>query len=413
MRVLRASDFQLRRDNLLVLFTAGLLYWCSIASLLPTLPLYLDSVGATKQQIGIVMGSFAIGLLLFRPFLGRLADQRGRKTVLLIGMLVAAITPVGYLVVSSIPLLFILRAIHGISIAAFSTGFTALIADLAPVEKRSEIISYMSLVNPLGMAIGPVFGGYLQAGVGYQILFLVAAELALIGLLGTLQVIIPQVQSQQQQHINNISKERRFWEILLSPRVRVPALVLLLVGLAFGALSSFVPLFIKSIRVDLNAGWFYSVGALSSFIIRMLASRISDRLGRGLFITFSLISYTLAMVTLWQANSAASILLAALFEGAGGGTLIAMIATIMADRSLPKERGRIFALCIAGFDFGIAIAGPILGFVAEQVGYRNMFGYAACLTLLALLLFLTQSSKGLLSSLRFAVGRGQDNYALK
>jgi MFS family permease len=408
VRVLRAPDFQLRRDNLLVLFTAGLLYWCSMASLLPTLPLYLDSVGASKQQIGTVMGSFAIGLLLFRPLLGRLADQRGRKIVLFIGMLVAAITPVGYLFVKSIPLLFLLRTFHGISIAAFSSGFTALVADLAPQEKRSEIISYMTLVNPLGMAIGPILGAYLQVGFGYKILFLIATELALVALLGTLQVLTPPVQSPQ-QHIN---KDRRFLQTLISPRVRVPVLVLLLVGVAFGTLSTFVPLFMKSIQVNLNAGWFYSVGAISSFSVRMFASRVSDRLGRGLFITFSLVSYTLAMVMLWQANNPASFLLAALLEGAGGGTLIAMIATIMADRSQPRERGRIFALCIAGFDFGIAIAGPILGSVAEHLGYRTMFGYASLLTFLALLVFLTQSSKGLLSSLRFAVGRGQDTYAL-
>ncbi len=34
-------------------------------------------------------------------------------------------------------------------------------------------------------------------------------------------------------------------------------------------------------------------------------------------------------------------------------------------------------ICIAGFDLGLAIAAPILGCVAEQVGYGNMFGYGA------------------------------------
>jgi len=43
-----------------------------------------------------------------------------------------------------------------------------------------------------------------------------------------------------------------------SPRIQIPALVLLLVGLAFGALSTFAPLFIKSVGVDLNVGLFYS-----------------------------------------------------------------------------------------------------------------------------------------------------------
>ncbi len=410
MQVFRASGAQLWRGNLLVLFVTGLLYWCSMASLLPTLPLYLDQVGATKLQIGIVMGSFAIGLLLFRPFLGKLADSRGRKIVLLIGTLIAAAAPLGYLFVKSIPLLFVLRGFHGISLAAFSTGFTTLVADLAPPEKRGEIIGNMSLVNPIGMAIGPALGGYLQVQVGNQILFLIAAELAFVAVLGTLQVINAPGQYHPQQ---NSATSHRLWQILVSPRVRIPALVLLLVGLAFGTLSTFVPLFIKSIKVDLNAGWFYSVGAISSFSVRLFTGRASDRFGRGLFITLSLVAYTLAMGTLWQAQNAYAFLLAALLEGAGGGTLISMIATLMADRSLPRERGRVFALCLAGFDVGTAIGGPVLGSVAEQLGYRNMFGYAALLTLLALFIFLTLCSKNLPTSLRFALGRGQDSYALK
>lgn len=62
--------------------------------------------------------------------------------------------------------------------------------------------------------------------------------------------------------------------------------------------------------------------------------------------------------------------------------------------------------------FGIAIAAPILGFIAEATGYRSMFAYTTALTFLALLIFLTSSSKNLTNSLRFALGRGQDVYSL-
>ena len=104
--------------------------------------------------------------------------------------------------------------------------------------------------------------------------------------------------------------------------------------------------------------------------------------------------------------------MAAAIEGAGAGILIPMIAAMMADRSLPHERGRLFGLCMVGFDVGIAIAGPVLGAIAEQVGYRNIFGFASGLTFLAIIIFLTQSSKDLPHSFLFALGRGKDIYAL-
>ncbi|MEI1377583.1 MFS transporter [Nostoc sp. UHCC 0926] len=407
MKAFNTFDAELRR-NLLILFTAGLLFWSSISSLLPTLPLYIDDVGASKQEIGIVMGSFAIGLLLSRPMLGRLADKDGRKIVLLIGTIVAAIAPFGYLATQSIGLLILVRIFHGISVAAFTTGYSALIADLAPSETRGEIIGYMTLATPLGLAIGPALGGYLEATSGYGILFLFCAELGFVALLGIVQVRNPPVQTKQETEGN----ARNFWQILGSPRVRVPTIVMLLVGLSLGAVHTFVSLFLKSTDVDFNGGLFFTASAISSFSIRVFAGKASDRFGRGLFITFGIFCYVLALILLWQAHSAIFFLLAAIAEGAGGGTLISMMVTMMADRSLPQERGQIFAICIAGLDLGIAIAAPLLGIIAELVGYRDMFGYGAVITSVALVIFLTQSSKDLSNSLRFALGRAPDAYAL-
>lgn len=355
------------------------------------------------------MGSFAIGLLLSRPMVGRLADERGRKIVLLLGTLVAAIAPFGYFATRSIGLLILVRIFHGISIAAFGTGYSALVTDLAPAKTRGEIIGYMSLATPIGLAIGPALGGYLVATSGYGILFLLSAELGFVALLGIVQVTSPPVQRQEQTQ----KEDRKFWQIFASPQVRVPTIVMLLVGLSLGAVHTFVALFLKSTDVDFNGGLFFTAAAFSSFNIRIFVGKASDRFGRGLFITFSIFCYVLALILLWQANSAIVFLLAAIAEGAGSGTLFSMMITMMADRSLPQERGKIFAICVAGLDLGVAIAAPLLGIIAEQVGYRDMFGYGAVITFLALILFLTRSSKNLSNSLRFALGLASDAYALK
>ncbi|HLO88468.1 MAG TPA: MFS transporter [Nostocaceae cyanobacterium] len=397
---------QLRR-NLLMLFAAGLLFWSSLASLLPTLPLYIEDIGANKQQIGIVMGSFAIGMLVFRPQCGVLADRRGRKFVLLIGVLVAAIAPLGYLAVKSIIFLIVIRAFHGISIAAFTTGYSALVADLAPEHRRGEIIGYLSLVNPVGTAIGPALGGYLQETAGNLLLFASCSALAGLALLCLLPVVNPPINRQAHS-----SSQERFWQLLISPRVRTPAMILLLVGLAVGAVHTFISLFIKSTGIQLNAGLFFASAAVSSFSVRLFAGRAADKYGRGLLITISLIAYSIAIACIRQANNAPTFLLGGLIEGASNGTIFPIIAAMMADRSLPHERGRVFSVSLVGFDVGLMIAGPIFGFVAEAVGYRQMFSVAMGLNVLAVIIFLTQSGKNLADSFRFALSRGRDFYSL-
>ncbi len=127
------------KSNLILLFTAGLFFWTSITCLLSTLPTYIQDVGATTEQVGRVMGCFAIGLLCFRPWLGKVADCRSRQLVILIGTLVAGIAPLGYIFFQSIMELGAIRAFHGISIAAFTIGYGTLVVDFAPRLQRATL----------------------------------------------------------------------------------------------------------------------------------------------------------------------------------------------------------------------------------------------------------------------------------
>ncbi|GAA6619831.1 MFS transporter [Scytonema sp. NUACC26] len=108
-----------QRKNLILLFVLGILSWASHSSLIATLPLYIKDIGGTPQQIGFVMGAFALGVILTRPWLGKLADRYSRKLVVMIGLAIATISPLGYFI-NSILILFWIRAFHGISIAAYS-----------------------------------------------------------------------------------------------------------------------------------------------------------------------------------------------------------------------------------------------------------------------------------------------------
>ncbi|MFW6264358.1 MAG: MFS transporter, partial [Cyanobacteriota bacterium] len=251
-------------NNLLVLFIAGLLFWTSLTSLLPTLPAYIEDIGGTPQEVGLVMGSFAIGLLLCRSWLGKVADVRGRKLVMLIGTAVVGLAPLGYLWVDSIPWLAAMRAFHGISIAAFTIAYSTLVVDLSPIRQRGELIGYMSLVAPIGMAVGPALGGYLQVGLGYRALFLTSASAGLLAFIGASQVRDDRRTSPLDSSKTANPPQRRFWTLLTSPRLGIPALILLLIGLVFGSLASFLPLFIREIQVEFNAGLYYTSAAIAT-----------------------------------------------------------------------------------------------------------------------------------------------------
>lgn len=185
-----------------------------------------------------------------------------------------------------------------------------------------------------------------------------------------------------------------------------------MVGIAFGSMVAFVPLHIRDLGIAVNIGLVYTVSAIASFTIRVVSGKASDQLGRGRFISLGLACYTLAMIALSLSTNAPMLLLAGALQGAGSGTLIPIIAALMTDRSRPTERGLTFGLCLTGFDLGIALAGPLMGQLADVTSYATVFAVSGLMTFIGLLIFITTSSKDLPHSVRFALRGGRDVYAL-
>jgi MFS family permease len=433
------------RRNLIIFFAASFCFWGGLSGLLPNLALYIKSFGASNQAVGWVMASFAVGLLCLRPKMARFTDAQGRKPAMLIGVGVIALAPLLYLAVGLVPtvtlslpwfgwpiksavmLLVIVRAFHGISVAAFSTAYTAAVADMAPSQHRGELISFMSLAGPMGMAMGPALGGYLKSS--FTLAFLAMTAL---GAVGAGCVWLSQeppatdkvadkstderVISSRDRQLELSAGTRRppFWSLLWLPSIRIPALILFMIGIAFGSLVTFMPLYVEQMAWDINIGLVFTTSAIASFSIRTVSGTASDQFGRGRFISLGLAFYTLSMFTLCLSNGPEMLLLAGALQGAGSGTTIPIIAALMTDRSRPGERGLTFGLCLTGFDLGIALAGPLMGQIADLSGsYVPVFGLSGAMTLLGLLIFITQSSKDLPHSVGFALHGGRDVYALK
>ncbi|MGL5034206.1 MAG: MFS transporter [Microcystaceae cyanobacterium] len=412
-KTLQGLDKTTQRSFLL-LFLTSLFFWIGLTILLPTLPTYTQDLGGTRQQVGWVMGAFAIGLLGSRVWLGQLVDRRGRKIAILIGTVVGTIAPIAYLLAHSIPPLMAIRAFHGISVAAFTTGSNALTVDLSPAKQRGELIGYMSLAVPVGMALGPALGGYLAESVGYTALFLTSGSCGLLALLVCLPIKeLPLETKKEQTPGSNLPESRTIWQLISSQSLLVPALILLLIGLVFGNLATFLPLYIRDIHLALNTGLFYSVAAMTSFMARFWTGQASDTYGRGIFISGSLVCYLVSMLILSLAKTSDLFLLAAALEGIGAGILIPMTIALISDRSEFHERGKVFSVCVSGVDVGIAIAGPLFGWIGEIIGFRGLFTITSALSLIALILFSNQCNPNLKSSWSFAWGRDRDRYAIK
>jgi MFS family permease len=143
-------------------------------------PLHMEHGGAALSVIGFVISGHVIGMFAFAPVMGWLADRWGRPTMLFLGaglqlvsLLLAGGSPEG----SSWQItagLFLL----GLGWSSATVAASALIADLTPLEARTDVQGIADAAMWLTAAVGGGLSGWIVAGWGYPVLNGFAAVLA-------------------------------------------------------------------------------------------------------------------------------------------------------------------------------------------------------------------------------------------
>jgi DHA1 family tetracycline resistance protein-like MFS transporter len=172
-----------RQPGLGFIFVTIVLDVLGAGMVIPVLPQLVASlvegdVSTAAQYYGYFVALFSAMQFLFAPALGGLSDQYGRRPVLLLSLFSAAVNYVLLAVAPTLTLLFIGRAIAGVS-AANITAANAYIADISPPEQRARNFGLVGAAFGIGFIVGPLLGGML-GGFGVRAPFLVAGALTLL-----------------------------------------------------------------------------------------------------------------------------------------------------------------------------------------------------------------------------------------
>jgi DHA1 family tetracycline resistance protein-like MFS transporter len=175
---------------LIVIYAAIVLDAVGIGLIFPILPALLSDVthaGNVAPYIGIMTALYAAVQFVFAPVLGSLSDRIGRRPVLLISLLGAAINYLLLAFAGSLWLLFLGRAIAGLTSANVSVA-TAYITDITPEDQRARRFGLFNAMFGIGFIVGPVLGGTLGDS-WLRLPFIAAAVLNGINLLIALFIL--------------------------------------------------------------------------------------------------------------------------------------------------------------------------------------------------------------------------------
>ena len=279
------AEEKLDFKRVLPIFVIVLVDLLGLTIIIPLLPLYATSFGASPLVIGLLGAAYPIMQFIGAPILGRLSDRHGRKPVLVISQIG---TLIGFLMLgfaTTLWMLFLSRIIDGISGANIATA-QAAISDSTSEKTRTQGLGLIGAAFGLGFIIGPViaFASLAASDNNYHVPAFVAGFFTLLSILLTafwFEETLPAEQREEQQDRASFSFKALI-DAVSHPTVGFLLILMFGQQLAFGGFEQLLALFTLS-RLGLNASGnaviFVYVGIIVVAVQGGLIGRWSRRFG--------------------------------------------------------------------------------------------------------------------------------------
>jgi DHA1 family bicyclomycin/chloramphenicol resistance-like MFS transporter len=143
----------------------------SIDAYLPAFAGMQDSLHATPLEIQQTLSAYLFAFGLMFLFHGALSDSFGRRSVIMVALVVYTLASAGAALAPNVHMLIVWRVVQGLSVGAGMVVGRAMIRDLFGSEDAQRLMSLVTLFFGLAPAVAPVIGGLLFASLGWRSIF--------------------------------------------------------------------------------------------------------------------------------------------------------------------------------------------------------------------------------------------------
>ncbi len=346
-----------------------------------TFPFYIKELGGDEAIAGLTTGLFSVAAVIVRPIIGWFVDNRGRRVILLVGLIGMAILPISYSFVTALALIIVLRIFHGLLWSCASTAVSTVVSDIIPKSRFGEGMGFFSTGAAAAMAIGPFIGLAALNNWGFRPMFFMSSLAAAIALL-----LIFKAKYVSSKQTNLRFDLRNGFRSLIDKDALPAAVTMFLFVMPNGAVSTFIALYALQINIA-NGGVFFSVMAIMTIIVRLLVGKVADKYGEMPIVIAGNISTLIAMVLLACFPGNASFMIAAAFYGLGFGMMPPTMQAMAMRIAPPERRGAAASTFLCSFDLGIGIGGVIAGYLIRYFSYFTMYGLMSVFLIASLIVY--------------------------
>ncbi len=323
---------------------------------------WIDFLGGSVRQVGLIMGAGAILGVTLRPWMGQWINRLGPRTMWLVGFGVFSLGSFGNLLLTELnPAIYLFRSCLVLGPAIVFASSLTYITQSAPPHRRTEAIGILGAGGFLGMLVGPALGDLLLSAErtrgDFMMLFIVAGLGCMVPAFLLCFLTAPAGQRDK--------SAVRFMDFVRTTRRHWPGTILL-VDLAFGVCMTVPFVFLasyvdqKSLRISGISviGLFFWCYAGWGLTVRVTLRRLPEQLGRRKLLLVGMLFMSVGMFCFWlvDANTPWMIVIPALITGTGHGLMFHTMTSLTIEPFPASVRGTGSALALMMLDVG-TIAG--------------------------------------------------------
>ena len=379
-----------RDKNLQIVFGVTLMAVLGVSSITPAFPRIVEELGISPQAVGYLITAFTLPGVLLTAFLGILADQFGRKRVLVPALLIFAIAGTACAFARDFRLLLLLRFLQGAGAAGLGAINVTIIGDLYTGQERVAAMGCNSSVLSVGTASYPAIGGALATlGWFYPFLLPLAAIPVAVAVLFSLENPEPSRSQDFRQYLADA------WKVMANRRVAALfALGTLTFIIYYGSYLAYFPLLITdTFGVSLFVvGLIVSAASVATALASSQSGRLAGMFSARALIGISCLLYAVPLVAVPMVSRVWLYLIPVSIFGVAQGINMPSLMTLLAEQAPMDQRGAMMSVNGMVLRLGQTLGPLVMGVMLSVAGMGAVFIAGAVCAVLMLIVVLTVMS---------------------
>ena len=349
------------------------------------LPFYAEKVGIGLTMIGLLIAIYDFAEIVAKPVFGGLADKKGMKKALYLGIIIFTLASLLYPFVPP-KLLILVRFLQGLGGASLSAVSLAMVGILYK-ENKGKAFGIYNAIKGLGYVVSPIIGGAIVMKSSFAGIFYACAGIGFIALLLAFTLPADKQKSSSAFDDDDDFSLKSLW-VVLKNKTLLPWFLIIVINMFFvGILFGFLPVRIHELGYNpFNTGLILSVTTISYLLVQPVAGWLADKFNAVLILRCGMLLSCIS-TALIPFVTGTFLIIVCIIAGIGIGVVWTNSDAMVSNLSDEKQMGATMGVAGSFKELGDMIGPLLMGVISQALGLQ--WGFVICAVLGLIALFIT------------------------